>query len=213
MRRQLSKGGRVGRRSTRKLFGMPDDAATSDGESVADESADPVDVVFLRPVQPPAQVDRIALVAGLVAGVVLAGLVGWLGFRAYEAHNLEVQRNLFVRAASQGAANVLTVDYQHADADAQRILDSATGKFYASFARRKQSYIDNAKRTRSQLVGTATDAGLESRNGDSARVLVAVTVKSSDPAQTHQEPQFWRVRVTVQKTGDIAKVSDVVFVP
>jgi Mce-associated membrane protein len=192
---------------------MPDDAATAGGEPVADESADPVDVVFLHPVQPPAQVDRIALIAGLVAGVVLAGPVGWLGFRAYEAHNLDVQRNLFVHAASQGAANLLSVDYQHADADAQRILDSATDKFYASFARRKQSYIDDAKRTRSQLVGTVTDAGLESRSGDQGRVLVAVTVKSSDPAQTHQEPHFWRIRVTVRKIGDVAKVSDVVFVP
>jgi Mce-associated membrane protein len=192
---------------------MPDDAATPGGEPVADESADPVDVVFLHPVQPPAQVDGIALIAGLVVGVVLAGLVGWLGFRAYEAHNLDAQRNLFVHAASQGAANLLTVDYQHADADAQRILDSATGKFYASFARRKQSYIDDAKRTRSQLVATVTDAGLASRNGDQGVVLVAATVKSSDPAQTHQEPHFWRIRVTVRQTGDVGKVSDVVFVP
>jgi len=192
---------------------MPDDAATSGEEPVADESADPVDVVFLRPVQSPAQVDRIALAVGLAVGVVLAGLVGWLGFRAYEAHNLDAQRNLFVQAASQGAANLLTVDYRHADADAQRILDSATGKFYDSFARRKQSYIDNAKRTRSQLVGIVTDAGLETRNGDQGRVLVAVTVKSSDPAQTHQEPHFWRIRVTVRKTGAVGKVSDVMFVP
>jgi Mce-associated membrane protein len=192
---------------------MPDDAASSGGEPVADASAEPIDVVFLHPVPPPAQVDRIALIAGVIAGVVLAGLVGWLGFRAYEAHNLDAQRNLFVRAASQGAANVLSVDYQHADADAQRILDSATGKFYASFARRKQAYIDNAKRTRSQLVATVTDAGLESRNGDRGQVLVAVTVKSSDPAQTHQEPHYWRVRVTVQQMGNTAKVSDVVFVP
>ena len=184
---------------------MPDDAATSGEE--------PVDVVYLRPIQSATQVERVALVAGLVAGVLLAGLVGWLGFRAYEAHNLEAQRNLFVQAAREGAASLLTVDYQHADADAQRILDSATGKFYDSFARRKQSYIDNAQRMRSQLVATATDAGLESRNGDQGKVLVAVTVKSSDPTQAEQEPQFWRIRVTVKKMGDVAKVSDVVFVP
>jgi Mce-associated membrane protein len=192
---------------------MPDDAATSGGEPVVDSPGDPVDVVYLRPIQSPTQAERIALVAGLVAGVLLAGLVGWLGFRAYEAHNLEAQRNLFVQAARQGAANLLTVDYQHADADAQRILDSATGKFYDSFARRKQSYIDNAQRMRSKLVATATDAGLESRNGDQGKVLVAVTVKSSDLTQALQEPQFWRIRVTVKKMGDVAKVSDVVFVP
>ena len=195
---------------------MPDDAATSGGEPVEDasaEPAEPLDVVFLRPVQPPAQAERIALVIGLVAGAVLAALVGWLGFRAYEAHNLDAQRNLFVQAARQGAANLLTVDYRHADGDAQRILDSATGRFHDSFARRKQSYIDNAKRMRSQLVGTVTDSGLESRTTNQGRVLVAVTVKSSDPTQAQQEPQFWRIRITVNKTGDVAKISDVVFVP
>lgn len=193
---------------------MPDDdAATSAGEPPADSPEEPVDAVYLHPIQSTAQVERIELVAGLVVGVLLAGLVGWLGFRAYEAHKLEEQRNLFVQAASQGAADLLTVDYQHADADAQRILNLATGKFYDSFARRKQSYIDSAQRMRSKLIATATDAGLESRNGDQGKVLVAVTVKSSDPAQPQQEPQFWRIRVTVKQTGDAAKVSDVVFVP
>jgi Mce-associated membrane protein len=188
---------------------MADDASTSGGEPVVDSPAEPMDVVYIRPIQPPTQVERVALIAGLVAGVVLAGLVGWLGFRAYEAHSLEAQRNLFVEAAQQGAVNLSTVDYQHADADAQRILDSTTGKFYDSFSRRKQSYIDNAKRARSKSVGTVTDAGLESRSADQGRVLVAVTVSSSDPAQ---EQQFWRMRITVKKMGDAAKVSDVVFV-
>ncbi len=172
------------------------------------------DVVALRrPRQPATQVERTALVAGLLAGVLLAGLVGWLGFRAYEAHALEQQRDLFVHAARQGATNLLTVDYRHADADAQRILGSATGKFYDSFSRRKQSYIDNAERMRSQLTATATDAGLESRKGDQGNVLVAVTVKSSDPGHALLEPQYWRIRVTVKKIGDTAKISDVVFVP
>jgi Mce-associated membrane protein len=108
--------------------------------------------------------------------------------------------------------NLSTVDYEHADADAQRILDSATGKFYDSFSRRSRSYIENAKRTRSKLVGTVTDAGLQSQTGDLGRVLVAETVRSSDPAQAGQEPQFWRMQITVQKIGDAAKVSDVVFV-
>ena len=62
------------------------------------------------------------------------------------------------------------------------------------------------------LLGTVTDAGLESVTGDQGRVLVAVTVKSADPAQAEQEPRFLRMRITVQKVGDGAKVSDVAFV-
>jgi Mce-associated membrane protein len=158
----------------------------------------------------PIQVERIALITGLVAGMVLAGLVGWLSFRAYEAHTIEAQRTLFVQTARQEAVNIGTVDYQHADADAQRILDLATGKYYASFSRRKQSYIDSAKQRRSKTVGTVTDAGLESQSGDVGRVLVAVTVSSSDPTQAQREPQYGRMRITVRKAGDVAKVTDVV---
>jgi Mce-associated membrane protein len=186
---------------------MPDDAAVSGGEPDG-----PVDVLFIRPIQPAGQVERIALVAGLIAGAVLAGLVGWLSFRTYEAQNREAQRDLFLQTAQQVAVNLSTVDYQHAEADAQRILDSATGKFADNFSHRKQSYIDTAKRTRWKSLGGVTDAGLESQTGDQGRVLVAVTVKSADPAQAQQEPQFVRMRVTVQKIGDVAKVSDVAFV-
>jgi Mce-associated membrane protein len=180
---------------------MPDDAAIS-GEG-------PV-VVAAMLGKRPIQVERLALITGLVAGMVLAGLVGWLGFRAYEAHNIEAQRNLFVQTARQEAVNISTVDYQHADADAQRILELATGKLYDSFSRRKQSYIDNAKQLRSKTVGTVTDAGLESQSGEVGRVLVAVTVHSSDPAQALREPQYGRLRITVRKMGDVARVTDVV---
>ncbi|BBX45992.1 hypothetical protein GCM10009641_62780 [Mycobacterium cookii] len=169
----------------------------------------PADVVYLRPIRSPGHVERIALVIGLVAGVVLAGLVGWLGFRTYEAEHREAHRNLFVQTAQDVAVNLSTVDYEHADADAQRIADSATGGFADSFARRRQAYVDSANRSRSRLLGTVTDAGLESQTGDQGRVLVAVTVKSADPAH---EPRFLRMRVTVQKVGDVAKVSDVAFV-
>jgi Mce-associated membrane protein len=66
---------------------------------------------------------------------------------------------------------------------------------------------------RSKLVGTVIEAGLQSQIGDLGRVLVAVTVKSSDSAQADQEPALWRMQITVQKTGDVGKVADVVFVP
>jgi len=182
----------------RTLETMPEDA--------------PVDVVYLRPRQPPAHVERFALIGGLIAAVVLTGLVGWLGFRAYEARQRENQRSLFEQAAQDVAVNLSTVDYQHAEPDAQRIQDSATGTFADSFARHKQVYIDQAKQSRSRSVGTVTDIGLESQSGDQGRVLVAVTVKPAEPAPADQLPQFFRMRITVQKVGDGAKISDVTFV-
>jgi Mce-associated membrane protein len=201
---------------------MPDDAAPPGGESSEQRQTGKTEnvdaaaeaVADVTPATCSIPIERVALVAGLIVGTVLAGLVGWLGFRVYEADAIEAQRSLFVQTARQGAVNLSTIDYEHADADAQRILDSATGKFYDNFSHRMQSYVENAKRTRSKLAGSVIDAGLQSQTGDRGRVLVAVTVRSSsaDPAQVEQQPALWRMQITVQKTDNVGKISDVVFV-
>lgn len=157
-------------------------------------------------------VHRMALAAGVIGVVVMAALVGWLSFRAYEDHRADVQRNLFVQAARDGAVTLTSIDYQHADADAQRILDLATGSFHNNFSQRWRPFIELVKRERSKLTGTVSDAGLESQTGDIGQVLVAVTVRTSSPGQAHQEPQVWRMRITVHKVGDQGKISNVAFV-
>jgi Mce-associated membrane protein len=43
--------------------------------------------------------------------------------------------------------------------------------------------------------------------------LVAVTVKTSNAGAPDQQPRSWRMRISVQKVGDEAKVSNVEFVP
>lgn len=157
-----------------------------------------------------------ALTAGLLAVVVLAGLVGWLGFRAYQAHNAEVQRGMFLQTARKCAVNFTTFDYQHVDADVQRILDSATGKFYDDFSRRSRSFIDVVKQARSSSVGAVTEAGVESQQGDEAQVLVAVRVQASKPGsdsgRAEEPPEGWRMRITVRQAAGQPKVSNLAFV-
>lgn len=169
-------------------------------------------VANLPPVKRPIAVHRTALTAGLIALVVMAALVGWLGFRAYEAHQVDARRNLFVDVARQGAVNLTTIDYEHSDADVQRILDSSTGNFRDSFSQRWRPFVDRVKRERSNLVGTVDEAGLESQSGDVGQVLVAVTVRSAQPGEEDREPQVWRMRITVQKVGHDGKLSNVVLV-
>ena len=149
---------------------------------------------------------RLATIAGLVLVLALGGLTGWLGFRAYESRQAEQQRKLFLQVGRQGALNLTTIDYQHADADVQRILDSATGTFYDDFQKRAQPFVDVVKQAQSKSVGTISEAGLESESDDEAQVLVAVTVKTSNAGAPEQEPRAWRMRISVQKVGDEAKV-------
>lgn len=186
---------------------MAEDAATSDEKPDEESGAEQA-----PPMTTPIAVQRTALVAGLIGVAVLAALVGWLGFRAYESHEAAVHRDLFVHAARQGAVNLTTLDYEQADAETQRILGSATGSFYANFPQRWRPFLDFVKQNRATLAGTVTEAGLESQTGDAGQVLVAVEVRSTTPGGSQHEAQLWRLRITVQKMGDEAKLSNVAFV-
>ncbi|MEB3022685.1 mammalian cell entry protein [[Mycobacterium] crassicus] len=156
---------------------------------------------------------RHAMLCGLTAVVALAVLVGWLGFRAYQSHEVQVQRSQYLQVARQGALNLTTIDWQHADADVHRIMDGATGKFYDDFAQRSQPFIDLVNKFKSTSVGEVTEAGLESETGDTAQVLVAVTVQVSYAGVPDEIPRAWRMRMSVQKVDDQLKISNVGFVP
>lgn len=156
---------------------------------------------------------RRPILVALAMVVSLAALVGWLGFGAYRAHQQQAQRNLFVQAARQGAINLATIDFQRADADVQRILDGATGPFHDEFSTRSQPFVEIVKQAQSVTVGTVQEAGLESVTGDSAQVLVAVNVMTTNAGTPEPDPRAWRMRIVVQKVGDDAKVSNVEFVP
>jgi Mce-associated membrane protein len=184
-------------------------------EDAADDAAgaEDYDAAGAALKKPPMSVARIALVGGLTVVVALGALCGWLGYRVYQSHQAEQLRELFVQVGRQGALNLTTIDFAHADADIQRILDSATGTFYDDFAQRSKPFVDVVKQAQSKSVGTVTEAGLESENGDQAQVLVAVAVKTSNAGAAEQAPRAWRMRISVQKVGDQAKVSNVEFVP
>ena len=191
---------------------VSDTAVTDGAEDSADEGDETADVVA-TPAKPRMSHVKLATIVGLVAVVVLAGLTGWLGFRAYKSHQADEQRKLFLEVGRQGALNLTTIDWQEADADVQRILDAATGTFYDDFQKRAQPFVEVVKQAQSKSVGTIAEAGLESESNDGAQVLVAVTVKTSNAGAPDQQPRAWRMRIFVQKVGDDAKVSNVVFVP
>jgi Mce-associated membrane protein len=183
-----------------------------DDDATVDEDADH-EPDETAPVEQPTSHARLATTVGLVVVVGLTALVGWLGFTAYQLHQAQEQRQLFVEVGRQGALNLTTIDWQHADADVKRVLDSATGTFYDDFSKRQQPFIEVVKKAQATSKGTITEAGLESESGDEAQVLVAVSVKTSNIGAAEQEPRAWRMRISVQKAGDETKVSNVAFVP
>ena len=184
-----------------------------------DDEADPLDADTDIGATAPRGTDarttgiRLAVAVGIAAIVALGASGGWLAVSAYRLHQSEQQRAQFLRVARQGALNLTTIGYTDADSAARRILDSATGAFHDDFQKRSGPFVDVVKQTQSITKGTVTEAGLESAQNDQATVIVAVSVKTTSSAQPEQQPHLWRMRITVQKVGDGAKMSDVAFVP
>lgn len=198
------------------------EASTDDAEAevetteVADETADaefPDDEVKAEP--QPGRTRRMLVVA--VAGLLVLGLVGglgWLGWSVYQQQQVQQQRDVFVQVGRQAAINLTTIDFEDAEAGVQRILDSATGTFYDDFSQRSGPFTEVVKQAQSKSTGEVTAAGLESVEGDSAQVLVAVTVQTSNAGAPEQAPRMWRMRISVENTDDgQTKVSNVEFVP
>jgi Mce-associated membrane protein len=155
---------------------------------------------------------RQALIWGTIVALVLAALVGWLGFAAYQSHRAQQQRALFIQVGRQGALNLTTIDWQHADSDVQRIVDSAVGTFRDEFSERRQPFIDVVKKAQSKSVGTITEAGLESESGDEAQLMIAVSVKTTSLGAAEEPSRAWRMRISVTKVGNEVKISNVRFV-
>jgi len=155
---------------------------------------------------------RAAIALGTGALVVLGCLGGWLGYRAVEQHRDEARQAEFVEAARQGALHLTTIDHATVDADIQEILDSSTGVFRDDFEKRAEPFAEVVRQAKSTSEGSVTSAGLESRDGDTAQVLVLMSVKMTYAGAPEQDPQIWRMRIGVQRSGDAAKMSDVAYV-
>lgn len=156
---------------------------------------------------------RTAMLVGLASVVAFAGLGGWLGIQAYQSHQAELQRALLLQVARQGAVNLTTIDYDQAESDVQRVLDSATGNFYDDFSRRSQPFIEVVKAAQAKSVGTVTEAGIESVGTDETHVLVGVTVRTTNASGADQVPRSWRMRISLTKVDAQPKISNVAFVP
>ncbi|MBE5461569.1 hypothetical protein [Mycobacteroides abscessus] len=157
---------------------------------------------------------RPVFVTGSLLLLVLASLVGWLGYQDHLQRQGDYKRSLLLQEAKQGALNLTNIDFRHVDNDVQRILSSSTGKFHDEFQGRSTQFTDFIKSAKSVSQGEVAQAGLEALNGDEARVAVAMSVKTYTGNENNPQQRFWRMRITVQSIGnETVKVSNVEFVP
>lgn len=160
------------------------------------------------------RLDRRNVVAVTLAAALLAitGLGAWFEVRTRQDQQVEQQRNHFLQVAREAALDLTTIDYTRVQADIQRVLDTSTGAFYDDFHTRSAALAEFVTKSQSKTRGTVTESGIDSTDGDTARILIAMSVNVSNAGAAEQEPRNWRMRIDVQRVGDTVKVSNVGFV-
>lgn len=104
-------------------------------------------------------------------------------------------------AARQQARNFFTLDYRHPDADVDRVLALATGKFKREYTESRDALVKGIKDKK--LVVTAAipadGVAVEFVDGDHGRVLVAVDVTTGTAGATGTSVNRNRARLFLDK--------------
>ncbi|MFC9789374.1 hypothetical protein [Rhodococcus sp. NPDC127528] len=184
---------------------IPDaDEDTSDSEPAAETS------------QPKAARNwrRLAAIGGfavLVVALVVAGIV--LLIDRNSANERDAKRGQFDQVARQTVLNLTTIKPDTAKEDVDRILAGASGEFKSEFDGRQDPFVSVVKEAGVTTVGKIIESGIQSEDGNTAKVLVAARADVSTPDNTQNGPRDFRMRVTVTDDGGIMTASRVEFVP
>jgi Mce-associated membrane protein len=184
-------------------------AEASDVEEVAEEPAP--NRRRLRLPRPRWKVVGVA--AAIVAICALLAASGYMTW--YNRHAQADQRRSaeFSAAARQGVVTLMSLDFNHAEEDVQRIIDSSTGQFKQDFESTAKDFIDVAKESKAVTETTVNATAVESMDDDTATVLVAASSRVTNAAGAKQEPRSWRLSVNLARDGGQIKMSKVEFVP
>ena len=123
------------------------------------------------------------------------------------------RRAEYAAAGRQSVVTLMSLDFNNAKADVQRIIDNSTGQFRDDFKNQADDFVKVAQDSKVITEVTVNSTGVESMTNDSAIVLVSATSRVSNAAGAKQEPRTWRLSVSLQRDGGQIKMSKVEFVP
>jgi Mce-associated membrane protein len=129
---------------------------------------------------------------------------------AVALHDLKSQ---FETGARQDVVNLMSLNFNSAQVDLQRVIDSTTGQFHEDFQKSAKDFLSVMKESKVVTTASVSAVAVESMTQDSAVVLVAAVSQVANTASGQPTPRNWRLSVTVNKVNDQIKMSRVEFVP
>ncbi|MBP1823309.1 hypothetical protein [Mycobacterium sp. OAE908] len=146
----------------------------------------------------------------MLASLTASGLMLW---NHSDSAHLRQQSAEFAVAARQGVVTLMSLDFNKARDDVQRIIDNSTGDFRKDFETNTNDFIQVAKDSKVVTHATVKATAVESMTDSSAVVLVAATSEVTNAAGAKDQPREWRLAVTMTRDAGQLKISKVEFVP
>ena len=152
-----------------------------------------------------------AIAIACTAALITLSVLMILNHRHQEAD--QQRRAQYAAAARQSVVTLMSLDYNKAKEDVQRIIDNSTGTFRDDFKNQADDFIKVTQESKVVTEVNVNTTAVESMTDDSAVVLVSASSRVTNAAGAKQEPRSWRLSVDVKRDGDQLKMSKVEFVP
>jgi Mce-associated membrane protein len=120
----------------------------------------------------------------------------------------------FAAAGRQGVVTLMSLDFNNAQEDVERIIENTTGQFKTDFEDQAGDFVKVAQDSKVITDVNVTAAAVESMTPNQAVVLVAATSRVTNSSGAKQEPRAWRLQVSLERVdGGQIKMAKVEFVP
>ncbi|MGE2835150.1 hypothetical protein [Mycobacterium sp. SMC-4] len=156
---------------------------------------------------------KVAASLVVVATLALLGLSGFMVWKHREAEQLRQQNAEYAAAARQSVVTLMSLDFNNAEADVQRIIDNSTGQFKSDFEQQAKDFVKVAQDSKVVTEVTVNSTAVQEMDDNTAEVLVAASSRVTNTAGADGDPRTWRLSVSLQKENGQIKMSKVEFVP
>ncbi len=156
----------------------------------------------------------VAMTLAILGTVALLAASGYMIVQHRKENDLQKLNAEYLAAGRQSVVTLMSLDFNKAQEDVDRIIANSTGQFKTDFENQAEDFVNVAKESKVVTDVTVTAAAVESMSPDSAVVLVAATSRVTNAAGAKQEPRAWRLSVNLERVDDgQVKMSKVEFVP
>jgi Mce-associated membrane protein len=190
-----------------------EDTEPESGDTVPTEDVDETEAPSKRRRMPRIRWKIVAAVSAIVLTLAFVAASGYMVWHHRLAQQEQQRTAEFTAAARQSVVTLMSLNFNNAQEDVQRIIENSTGQFREDFEAQAEDFTQVAKDSKVVTEVTVNVASLKSVTDNNATALVSATSRVTNTAGANQEPRSWRLMVDLVREGDQIKMSKVEFVP